>query len=87
MFAPGPPYALTAYPPIGPAANTGVIPLPQITPPSASCDPTLVQSPYLDTILVGLGDGSVHTVSAGVSQYSWQLAVTPRDGATFDNSW
>jgi hypothetical protein len=38
------------------------------------------------TIPVGLGDGSVHTVSAGVSQDSWQRAVMPRDGATFDNS-
>ena len=45
-----------------------------------------LSSGFPGTILVGLGDGSVHAVSAGVSQDSWQRAVTPRDGATFDNS-
>jgi prepilin-type N-terminal cleavage/methylation domain-containing protein len=70
-----------------PAANTGVIPLPQMVPSPAACDPTLVQTPYPGSILVGLGDGSVRSVSTGVTQYSWQLAVTPSDGATFDSSW
>jgi hypothetical protein len=34
-----------------------------------------------------MGDGSVRTVSSGVSQYSWQLAITPSDGAVFDATW
>jgi hypothetical protein len=36
---------------------------------------------------VGMGDGSVRSVSAGVSVYSWNLALNPADGQSFDYSW
>jgi prepilin-type N-terminal cleavage/methylation domain-containing protein len=61
--------------------------LPQTAPNPSACDPMRLQSPYAGGILVGLGDGSVRMVSSGVSQYSWNLALNPADGLTFDSSW
>jgi prepilin-type N-terminal cleavage/methylation domain-containing protein len=61
--------------------------LPQLTPNVNTCDPMMLQSPYTGGIMVGLGDGSVRLVSSGVSQYSWNLALNPNDGKTFDSSW
>jgi prepilin-type N-terminal cleavage/methylation domain-containing protein len=85
------PYGPGAYPVNAPAAPAmgmaGVIPIPQITPSPASCDPALLQSPYAGAILVGLGDGSTRSVAPSVSQYSWQIAITPADGAVFDTTW
>jgi len=68
-------------------ATFPVLPLPQMAPGLTMCDPMLVQSFYASGIMVGLGDGSVRLVSSGVSQYSWNLALNPDDGLTFDNSW
>ncbi len=61
--------------------------LPQVAPNVNNCDPMMLQSPYTGGIMVGLGDGSVRLVSSGVSQYSWNLALNPNDGKTFDSSW
>jgi prepilin-type N-terminal cleavage/methylation domain-containing protein len=69
------------------AATFSNLPLPQMAPGLATCDPTLVQSFYAGGIMVGLGDGSVRLVSAGVSQRNWNLALNPADGQLFDGSW
>jgi hypothetical protein len=61
--------------------------LPQMAPNIKSCDPMRLQSPYSAGIMVGMGDGSVRLISSGISQYSWNLALNPGDGLTFDNSW
>jgi prepilin-type N-terminal cleavage/methylation domain-containing protein len=79
-------YPMTA-PPAPTAGTPGPIPLPQLVPNQANCDPTRIQTPYAGGILVGLGDGSARLVSTGVSQFTWQLAITPADGAVFDSSW
>lgn len=63
------------------------LPSPQFRPALNLCDPSLLQSPYIAVIPVGLADGSVRNVSAGVSRLSWNLAMNPSDGLTFDNSW
>jgi prepilin-type N-terminal cleavage/methylation domain-containing protein len=63
------------------------LPLPQIAPSEAACDPTLVQSFYTGVIQVGLMDGSARNLSTGLSQYSWNLALNPRDGQALDASW
>jgi prepilin-type N-terminal cleavage/methylation domain-containing protein len=68
-------------------ANYLSLPLPQIRPSPGACDPSRVQSPYSGVILAGLADGSVRTVSSGVSAYSWNLAVNPADGQVFDATW
>jgi prepilin-type N-terminal cleavage/methylation domain-containing protein len=68
-------------------ANYLALPVPQLAPTPSACDPDKLQSPYFSGSLVGLGDGSVRSVSAGVSAYSWNLALNPADGQSFDNSW
>jgi prepilin-type N-terminal cleavage/methylation domain-containing protein len=70
-----------------PMANYLTLPLPQMAPSIGTCDPMRMQSPYPAGIMVGLGDGSVRMVSSGVSQNSWNFAINPSDGQTFDNSW
>ncbi len=69
------------------SANYLSLMLPQYAPNVSACDPMLLQSPYTSGLMVGMGDGSVRMVSSGVSQYSWNLALNPSDGLTFDNSW
>jgi hypothetical protein len=69
------------------SANYLTLPLPQLAPSLAQCDPLLLQSPYSSGILVALCDGSVRSVDRGVSQYSWNLALNPSDGLAFDASW
>jgi len=41
----------------------------------------------LSGLNVGLGDGSVRTISPGVSPTSWNAALTPASGDMFDSSW
>jgi prepilin-type N-terminal cleavage/methylation domain-containing protein len=69
------------------SANYLALPVPQFAPSIAMCDPMQVQSPYVSGALVALGDGSVRMVSPSVSGYSWNLALNPSDGLTFDSSW
>jgi prepilin-type N-terminal cleavage/methylation domain-containing protein len=38
-------------------------------------------------IMVALMDGSVRSVSSGVSQFSWNVALQPADGLAFDGTW
>jgi hypothetical protein len=63
------------------------LPLPQLAPSAAACDMSLLQGFYSSGIMVGMADGSIRSVSSGVSQYSWNLAFSPNDGLTFDSSW
>jgi prepilin-type N-terminal cleavage/methylation domain-containing protein len=69
---------------IGPASKFQVQPLPFTGP---ACDPARAQSPRSGGILVMLGDGSVRTVSAGVSATTWWAACTPAGGETLPNDW
>jgi hypothetical protein len=69
------------------AANYLSLPLPQTAASVDACDPMRLQSPYSGGTLVALGDGSVRMVAAGVSSYSWNLALNPADGQVFDDSW
>jgi hypothetical protein len=56
-----------------------------ITPPQA--DYRLVQSGHYAVVQVGMGDGSVHSVTQAVSQPTWQAALTPADGKPLGNDW
>jgi prepilin-type N-terminal cleavage/methylation domain-containing protein len=51
------------------------------------CDPTRAQTPHRGGIIVGLGDGSVRTVNAGVSVQTWQAACHPADGQVLGADW
>jgi prepilin-type N-terminal cleavage/methylation domain-containing protein len=68
-----------------PAFNTLVVP--QFNPPDALCNPCMLNSSTTGGILVGLFDGSVHMVSQGISQYTWQNAVLPNDGFALGSDW
>jgi type II secretory pathway pseudopilin PulG len=53
----------------------------------SECDKSRLQSFHTAAVLVGMGDGSVRTVSGAVSQHSWYCAIVPDDGIPFDSSW
>jgi len=52
-----------------------------------NCDSTVPQSPHAGGINVGLGDGSVRFLGAGVSPATWAAACDPRDGAPLGPDW
>ena len=59
----------------------------QTTPGPNACDAKIAQSSHIGTILVGLGDGSVKAVNAGVIFSTWKTACTPTDLTPLGNSW
>jgi prepilin-type N-terminal cleavage/methylation domain-containing protein len=61
--------------------------LPQWAPADANCNPHLLQSYGSGGILVGLGDGSVRTVTPNISLITWQNAITPADGNPMGPDW
>ena len=52
----------------------------QVQPREGSCDPTRAATAHPGGILVGLADGSVRTLSPGMSRTIWWAALTPRGG-------
>jgi len=54
---------------------------------TAACDPCQLQTPFSGGLLVGLADGSVRSVSSGVSAATWANAVTPQDGNVLGSNW
>jgi prepilin-type N-terminal cleavage/methylation domain-containing protein len=62
--------------------------LPQFAPIwNRGCDPCRLQGPYSSGIIVGLGDGSVRNVGAGISVATWAAAVQPDDGVPLGSDW
>jgi hypothetical protein len=61
--------------------------LPQIRPSPTQCNPSLLQTPFTDGIVVGLGDGGVRMVSSTVSQATWTAALTPQAGDILGPDW
>ncbi|HMF19683.1 MAG TPA: DUF1559 domain-containing protein [Gemmataceae bacterium] len=61
--------------------------LPQWAPTDANCNANLLQSYSAGGILVGLGDGSVRTVTPIISLTTWQNAITPADGNLLGPDW
>jgi prepilin-type N-terminal cleavage/methylation domain-containing protein len=51
------------------------------------CDNWRAQSGHLSGMNVGLADGSVRTVSSGISQPTWDSALLPRDGQVLGSDW
>lgn len=52
-----------------------------------NCIMEVPQGNHTGGILVGLGDGSVRYLAAGMSDLTWQRAADPRDGAVLGNDW
>jgi hypothetical protein len=51
------------------------------------CDFTRAATAHTGGIQVGLGDGSVRSVSQGVSATTWWYAFTPNGGETLPSDW
>jgi prepilin-type processing-associated H-X9-DG protein len=47
----------------------------------------ILQNPHLGGMNVGLGDGSVRTVSRSISVQTWQNLCDPRDGGIVGTDW
>jgi hypothetical protein len=61
---------------------------PQYEITQAQCDKSRLQSFHSNRrLFVSMGDGSVRTIAATVSQHSWHCAIVPDDGVHFDESW
>jgi len=54
---------------------------------SSACNPYLAQTPHTGVIQVGLADGSVRSVTQGVSPTTWLLALVPNDGYPMPSDW
>ncbi len=63
------------------------MPLPQFAPKQANCDPMRVQSFSTGSLMAGLGDGSVRSVSPSISQPTWGRACDPADGGVLGSDW
>jgi type II secretory pathway pseudopilin PulG len=59
----------------------------QLSPPVATCNPRIAQTPHPGGMLVGLADGSVRSLSPSVSATTYWAAVTPAGGETLGNDW
>jgi hypothetical protein len=70
------------------AAGYPACPMFQIQPNWVNnCDSIRPQSPHSGGIMVGLGDGSVRFLSAGLSTTTWTRVCDPRDGNPLGNDW
>jgi prepilin-type N-terminal cleavage/methylation domain-containing protein len=59
----------------------------QINPPVGSCNPAVITSPHTAVMLVGLGDGSVRTVTPDISLTTWLNACIPDSGQPLGSDW
>jgi prepilin-type N-terminal cleavage/methylation domain-containing protein len=75
--------ALGAPDPVGERSKFQVRPTPYL----GNCDPTRASTPHAGGIQVGLVDGSVRTLSAGMSGATWWAAVTPSGGEVLGSDW
>jgi prepilin-type N-terminal cleavage/methylation domain-containing protein len=73
--------ALFAYAATGPASKFQVAPNPW----NRDCQASVAQTPHPGGILVGMGDGSVHSFSPAMSGQTWWDACTPDGGEVFTN--
>jgi prepilin-type N-terminal cleavage/methylation domain-containing protein len=64
----------------------GTLPF-QIAPTPGNCDATVLVSPHTGVMVVGLGDGSVRTVSPGISIPTWLSVCIPDSGTVPGSDW
>jgi len=60
---------------------------PQNAAVQSTCDKSRLQSFHTGAVVVALGDGSVRTVSTGVTQTTWYSAINPADGVPLGADW
>ncbi len=59
----------------------------QTLPPPDGCQQNLTQSPHPSAMMVGLGDGSVRSVSPSIATMTWFNACHPYDGQVLGSNW
>jgi prepilin-type N-terminal cleavage/methylation domain-containing protein len=59
----------------------------QVQPTPGKCDPTRASTAHSAGMLVCLADGSVRTLSRGMSGATWWAAVTPSGGEALGSDW
>ena len=59
----------------------------QVAPAVNACDWFVSQAGHTGTVMAGIGDGSVRTVSSGVSLSTWIRAGNPSDGNVLGSDW
>lgn len=67
--------------------NWSSVPQLQPNPWNSICDSTRPSTPHTGSCQVGMMDGSVRGVSAGVSQGTWLAALTPAGGEVLGTDW
>jgi prepilin-type N-terminal cleavage/methylation domain-containing protein len=80
------------YWPDAPPLAAPPYPLPQFNPSLNAtspnfANPALACGFHPSLLMVGMLDGSVRPVSSDVSSLSWNCAIQPNDGMTFDSTW
>jgi prepilin-type N-terminal cleavage/methylation domain-containing protein len=84
-FQPG--FAIAALAALGAPDAVGPGSKFQHQPREGNCDPTRAATAHPGGIQVGLADGSVRTLSPGVSGTTWWAAVTPSRGEVMGPDW
>jgi prepilin-type N-terminal cleavage/methylation domain-containing protein len=83
----GPPYGVTGCPPTAyfyPGVTGGSF----CTSNNAySRDANTATSAHAAVVMAGMGDGSVRTLTQGMSQYTYNLALIPNDGLPLGSDW
>jgi prepilin-type N-terminal cleavage/methylation domain-containing protein len=59
----------------------------QLAPTLNGCIYTTIQTPHSAGMVVGMADGSIRIVSAGISTRTWEYACYPRDGHVLPSDW
>jgi prepilin-type N-terminal cleavage/methylation domain-containing protein len=59
----------------------------QVKPAIQDCDPTRANGPHTGGMQTGLGDGSVRSLSGGLSLLTFQRACDPADGQPLGSDW
>jgi prepilin-type N-terminal cleavage/methylation domain-containing protein len=59
----------------------------QTTPAADTCQQNVTQSPHTSVTMVGLGDGSVRSVSPSIATQTWYNACHPYDGTALGSDW
>jgi prepilin-type N-terminal cleavage/methylation domain-containing protein/prepilin-type processing-associated H-X9-DG protein len=59
----------------------------QVGPAANACDWYVTQTGHTGGMNVGLGDGSVRSVSTGITAATWNAACRPNDGQALPGNW
>jgi prepilin-type N-terminal cleavage/methylation domain-containing protein len=69
-----------------PNFSSGAIPF-QTAPTQANCNANVTQSAHAGVMEVGVGDGSVRSLSSSIYVTTWVNACVPNDGAVLGSDW